>query len=178
MLIPTWLPEALTTGIFALAASFSGAWVALKLQERHETKKENQRRKETCLNIYTLLSEQLQVLESIKGHSIDKNDLWITAISRLSEPTRSITFDTSDLRHLLPMVSGGLYRDIVIAQNRFIVTVKYLKEAIEDIKRGNQPITDSLDAEIDNGITLLSAVSSELEHYAGVESSCPVLNLK
>lgn len=165
--MPTIITDAFLNGLIALGASFAGAWAALKFQERHEEKKRFRAKKETGTLIYLMLSEQLTVLDSLKIKKQDDilNDRWFSAIARLSDKTSSITFDTKLLQEFLPSISSGLFRDIVIAQNRFLVATGHLQTIVEgDV----QPAFESLlkiETELDHSIILMNSVIGDFGDF-------------
>lgn len=165
--IPTIFSEAFINGLFALGASFFGAWSALKFQERHENKKNLSKKIESGLIVYSMLSEQLSILNSIRNEVEDNssNGLWLTAISRLSDKTRSVIFEQQSLQIFLPEISSGLFRDILIAQNRFITSLEYLNHITDGDKVDAFKSLSKFEIEIDRAIILNKAVNSEFGDY-------------
>lgn len=160
------ISEAFINGLFALGASFFGAWSALKFQERHEKNKDLSKKIESGLIVYSLLSEQLTILDSIKKELDDNssNDLWLTAISRLSDKSQSIIFEQQSLRVFLPEISSGLFRDMIIAQNRFLTVIEHLN-CITDDKVEAFKVLGKFETEIDRAIILNKTVNGEFGDY-------------
>jgi hypothetical protein len=151
MKVPDWLLNGITSGIFALAASFAGAWAAFKLQRLHERKTDLQKEMDSYLRIYKVLQDQQFVME----HWDSRNTLKFDHVAYLD-------LDQKELYRLLSRRTYRLIRDIILAREGYVKLYQ----------------TDSADpAEIEHLKTLTASVVRDLDELidilrGGVDGTC------
>lgn len=119
----------------SLVASFTGAWVAFKLQTYQKKREEDQkvigfgnRAIYTVFALWNVLEQyRKEALESYRG----RPDAWLNLAAHPTRPARVDQFQSSELQFLLERDYASLFATLMLEEQRFNLAVDLIQRRSE-----------------------------------------------